>query len=290
MMIGAIGMGGVLLVDFATFLFAVLTLALVRVPRPPASAAAQAARGTLAREAALGWTFIKARPGLLGLLLYFALSNLVFAMAMVLVVPLVLSFSGPAVLGRVQATASCGLAAGGLLMSVTGWPRRRIQGVLGCGLLLAVMLVVVGLRPSAPLIAAGLFVTLFAAAIVNGSSQAIWQLKVPADLQGRVFAVRRMLAQLTAPLGQVSAGPLADRVFRPLLVPGGPLAASAGRVLGVGPGRGIGLLYVCIAVVPLLASLWGYSQPRVRQVEDELPDALPATPAPAGTPATAAAS
>jgi MFS transporter, DHA3 family, macrolide efflux protein len=289
MMIGAIGMGGVLLVDFATFLFAVLTLALVRVPRPPASAAAQAARGTLAREAALGWTFIKARPGLLGLLLYFALSNLVFAMAMVLVVPLVLSFSGPAVLGRVQATASCGLAAGGLLMSVTGWPRRRIHGVLGCGLLLAVMLVVVGLRPSAPLIAAGLFVTLFAAAIVNGSSQAIWQLKVPADLQGRVFAVRRMLAQLTAPLGQVSAGPLADRVFRPLLVPGGPLAASAGRVLGVGPGRGIGLLYVCIAVVPLLASLWGYSQPRVRQVEDELPDALPATPAPAGTPATAAA-
>src|SRR5205807_345457 len=179
------------------FLFAVLTLALVQMPRPAASAAALAARGTLAREAALGWTFIEKRPGLLGLLMYFAMCNLVFSIALVLVVPLVLSFSGPAVLGRVQAAAGCGLVAGSLLMSITGWPRRRIHGVLGFGLLLSVMLVVVGLRPSAPLIGAGLFLLLFSAAIVNGSSQAIWQVKVPADVQGRVFAVRRMLAQFT---------------------------------------------------------------------------------------------
>ncbi len=274
LMIGAIGMAGVLFVDFATFLFAVLTLALVQVPRPAVSAAALAARGSLAREAALGWTFVKARPGLLGLLLYFAMCNLVFSIAMVLVVPLVLSFSVPAVLGRVQATASFGLLAGSLLMSLTGWPRRRIHGVLGCGALLSVMLVVVGLRPNAQLIAAGLFLLLFAAAIVNGSSQAIWQVKVPPDLQGRVFAVRRMLAQITTPVGQIAAGPLADRFFRPLLIAGGPLAGSAGRVLGVGPGRGIGLFYLCIAVVPLLSSLWGYAQPRVRNVEDELPDEI----------------
>jgi MFS family permease len=280
LMIGAIGMAGVLLVDFATFLFAVLSLALVRVPRPAASAAALAARGSLAREAALGWTFIKERPGLLGLLMYFAMCNLVFSIAMVLVVPLVLSFSVPAVLGRVQATASCGLVAGSLLMSITGGPRRRIHGVLGCGLLLSVMLVVVGLQPSAPLIGAGLFLLLFSAAIVNGASQAIWQVKVPADVQGRVFAVRRMLAQFTAPVGQIAAGPLADRCFRPLLVAGGPLAASVGRVLGVGPGRGIGLFYVCLAVVPLLSSLWGYAQPSVRNVEDEIPDALETPAAP----------
>jgi DHA3 family macrolide efflux protein-like MFS transporter len=287
LLIGAIGMGGVLLVDFATFLFAVLTLALVAVPRPPVSEAAKAARGSLLHEAALGWTFVRARPGLFGLLMYFAMCNLVFAIAMVLVVPLVLSFSVPAVLGRVQAAGSAGLVAGSLLVSVTGWPRRRIHGVLGCGMLLSVMLVAIGLRPNAQLIGAALFLLLFAAAIVNASSQAIWQLKVPADVQGRVFAVRRMLAQFTAPLGQVAAGPLADRCFQPLLIAGGPLAGSVGRVLGVGPGRGIGLFYVSIAVVPLLSSIWGYAQPRVRNVEDELPDALDA-PAAAASEATGA--
>jgi DHA3 family macrolide efflux protein-like MFS transporter len=287
MLIGAIGMAGVLLADFATFVFAVLTLALVRVPRPAPSALALAARGSLTREAALGWTFIRARPGLFGLLMFFAMCNLVFAMATVLVIPLVLSFTNAAVLGRVQAAASFGLVSGSLLLGSTGWPRRHIHGVLGFGLLLGVMLAAVGVRPQAATVGASLFLLMFAAAMVNGSSQAIWQTKVPADLQGRVFAVRRMLAQFTAPLGQVAAGPLADRLFRPLLVAGGPLAGSVGRWLGVGPGRGIGLLYICLGVVPIVSSLWGYAQPRVRNVEDELADGLeeaparsPSTPAP----------
>ena len=286
MMIGAIGMAGVLLADFATFIFAVLTLALVRVPRPAPSALALAARGSLTREAALGWTFIRARPGLFGLLMFFAMCNLVFAMATVLVIPLVLSFTNTAVLGRVQAAASFGLVSGSLLLGSTGWPRRHIHGVLGFGLLLGVMLAAVGVRPQAAPVGASLFVLMFAAAMVNGSSQAIWQTKVPADLQGRVFAVRRMLAQFTAPLGQIAAGPLADRLFRPLLVAGGPLAGSVGRWLGVGPGRGIGLLYICLGVVPIVSSLWGYAQPRVRNVEDELADGLEEAPArPPSTPA-----
>ena len=286
MMIGAIGMAGVLLADFATFIFAVLTLALVRVPRPAPSALALAARGSLTREAALGWTFIRARPGLFGLLMFFAMCNLVFAMATVLVIPLVLSFTNTAVLGRVQAAASFGLVSGSLLLGSTGWPRRHIHGVLGFGLLLGVMLAAVGVRPQAAPVGASLFVLMFAAAMVNGSSQAIWQTKVPADLQGRVFAVRRMLAQFTAPLGQIAAGPLADRLFRPLLVAGGPLAGSVGRWIGVGSGRGIGLLYICLGVVPIVSSLWGYAQPRVRNVEDELADGLEEAPArPPSTPA-----
>jgi DHA3 family macrolide efflux protein-like MFS transporter len=286
MLIGAIGMAGVLLADFATFVFAVLTLALVRVPRPAPSALALAARGSLTREAALGWTFIRARPGLFGLLMFFAMCNLVFAMATVLVIPLVLSFTNAAVLGRVQAAASFGLVSGSLLLGSTGWPRRHIHGVLGFGLLLGVMLAAVGVRPQAATVGASLFLLMFAAAMVNGSSQAIWQTKVPADLQGRVFAVRRMLAQFTAPLGQIAAGPLADRLFRPLLVAGGPLAGSVGRWLGVGPGRGIGLLYICLGVVPIVSSLWGYAQPRVRNVEDELADGLEEAPArPPSTPA-----
>jgi DHA3 family macrolide efflux protein-like MFS transporter len=283
MMIGAVGLAGVLLADFATFVFAVLTLALVRVPRPPASAVAQAARGSLSREAALGWTFIRSRPGLFGLLMFFAMCNFVFAMASVLIIPLVLSFTSAAVLGRVQAAASFGLVAGSLLLGTTGWPRRHIHGVLGFGLLLGVTLAAVGARPQAPLVAASLFLMMFTAAIINGSSQAIWQTKVPGDLQGRVFAVRRMLAQFTAPLGQIAAGPLADRLFRPLLVAGGPLAGSAGRWIGVGPGRGIGLLYICLGVVPIVSSLLGYAQPRVRNVEAELADGVEEAPA-AGCP------
>jgi hypothetical protein len=47
----------------------------------------------------------------------------------------------------------------------------------------------------------------------------------------------------------------------------------AGRVIGVGPGRGIGLLMVSMALVPAIVALMGLLNPRVRNVEAELPDA-----------------
>ena len=73
-------------------------------------------------------------------------------------------------------------------------------------------------------------------------------------------------------LGLLAAGPLADGVFEPLLVEGGLLADSVGRWIGVGPGRGIGLLFVFMGVGGCLAAMVGYLHPRIRHLETELPD------------------
>jgi hypothetical protein len=121
------------------------------------------------------------------------------------------------------------------------------------------------------------FLVLFTMPITNACSQAIWQRKVAPDVQGRVFAVRRMIAWSTMPLAYLAAGPLADRVFGPLMVEGGALADSVGRVIGVGPGRGIGLLFVVMGALYSLASIGGALYPRLRRVELELPDAVAAS-------------
>src|SRR5262249_48317805 len=36
---------------------------------------------------------------------------------------------------------------------------------------------------------------------LNAHSQAIWQAQTPRELQGRVFSVRRLIAQFTVPIG-----------------------------------------------------------------------------------------
>ena len=111
--------------------------------------------------------------------------------------------------------------------------------------------------------------------IINGSSQAIWQSKVAPDVQGRVFAARRMIAWSIMPIAYVLAGPLNDKIFKPLLVEGGTLADTlVGEVLGVGPSRGTGLLFIVIGFLSALVALSGYLNPRVRNVEDELPDVI----------------
>ncbi len=269
-----IGLGGIILIDVATFLFAVSTLLFIHVPPPPASKAGKQSRGSLWQEAISGWKFIRLRPGLHGLLLYFAALNLAFSIAFVLVIPLVRSFASVALLGIVMAIQSSGQLTGSLTLTITGGPRRRIRAILICGFLLGVSLIGVGLQPATWSVAISLFLMMFCFAFTSGCSQAIWQSKVPPDIQGRVFAARRLIAQITSPIGFFLAGPLADYVFGPLMVEGGALASTAGRLLGVGPGRGIGLMYLCLAIGAMVSTLWASSRPQIRNLEDELPDTI----------------
>jgi len=48
----------------------------------------------------------------------------------------------------------------------------------------------------------------FAIPMMNAHLQAIWQGLVPAELQGRVFAARRVIAQCSAPFGNLVGGAL----------------------------------------------------------------------------------
>jgi len=269
----AIELRGVILVNFLTFLVAILTLSLVRIPRP-AVRSEGAPRGSLLGEAAYGWTYLRQRPGLLGLLALFAATNFTMGMLTVLVTPLVLSFAPPSVLGPVLGVAGGGMLAGGLLMSVWGGPRQRARGIFIPLLLQGIALLIGGWRDSAPLIAASAFAFMLGFPILNACSQAIWQSKVAPEVQGRVFAMRQMIAMSALPLAQLAAGPLADFVFEPLLAAGGPLAGSVGQLVGVGPGRGIGLLFIALGIANLLALAAAWSYPRLRRVEDELPDAV----------------
>lgn len=270
-----IGLQGVLLIDFATFGVAVLTLLLVAIPRPAVSAEARAAQGSLLKEAAFGWTYITARSGLFGLLIIFALNNFFFSLSNPLITPLVLEMTTPEWLGYVASIVGVGMLAGTLLMSAWGGPKRRIHGVLAFLMVGGGFTILIGWTPYLPVMALAGFGMMFFMPIVNGSSQAIWQTKVAPDIQGRVFAIRRMIAWSAIPIAYILAGPLADNVFRPLLTEGGALADGVvGQLLGVGASRGIGLLFVIIGVVNIIVPALGYLNPHVRNLEDELPDAI----------------
>jgi hypothetical protein len=56
--------------------------------------------------------------------------------------------------------------------------------------------------------------------IMNAHSQTIWQAQTPRELQGRVFSVRRVIAQCTTPLSTTLAG-----LFGGLFDPGLAVAA-----------------------------------------------------------------
>ncbi len=274
-----IGLEGVIIIDSLTFLFAVSTLALVRFPKPDTDDDGAGASSSIWTEALVGWRYIRARPGLLGLLLLFTALNFSNSFGVVLLTPMMLVFSDAAMLGVVLSIGGGGMLAGSLVLTAWGGPARRIHGVLGFAVVFGLGMCVQGARADVVVVAFGAFLASFCLPIVNGSSQTIWQTQVEPRLQGRVFSVRRMVAWSSTPLGFALAGPLSESVFEPLMREGGALAPIFGPLIGVGPSRGMGLLFVSMGLLMGLSAVLGYLYRPLAQVESSpSPTAAPAEP------------
>lgn len=85
-----------------------------------------------------------------------------------------------------------------------------------------------------------------------------------------------MISRSMMPLAFLLAGPLADQVFEPLFRQDSPLSTTPlGTIIGTGPGRGIGFLFMVSSLILIAASALAWTNPRIRNLEDELPDVAP---------------
>jgi MFS family permease len=275
-----IGIAGVLYVDAVSFAIGAVLISLAVVRNPPRDANAPA-KPNLLREAREGWRYIADRPGMAGLLMVFGAVNFFYGIAAVSINPLVLSMGDKDTLATQMVAGGLGLLLGGYLVGRTGGPKRKVDGVLGLSLIGGVLMSLHGLYPSVYLIMACGFALFSTIPMVHTSNAILWQTKVPPQLQGRCFAFLRIMTEAVMPLGYVLAGPLAEFVFEPALMPGGALADTVGAVIGTGAGRGLAFMFVLIGIGMVLVSAIGYSVRAIRRIDDELPDALPSAPAPA---------
>jgi MFS family permease len=283
---------GILWLDVVTFLFAVGALLIVHVPQPARTEAGQQAEsGGWLQEAAFGFKYIFARPSLLGLQMIFFFGNLFTGIGFTVLAPMVVSrvsasFVGDTaaesarVLGLVQSAGAIGGVLGGVAMSAWGGFKRRVHGVL-LGWIWGgvVSLTLVGLGRDLWLWIPAMFLGSLPFALVNGSNQAIYQAKVPPDVQGRVFSARRLIAWFTNPLSPLIAGLLADRWLEPSARVGGTFTALFGGWVGSGPGAGMAVLMIVCGVLATGVGVAGYFVPAIRNAEVILPDhdAMPAT-------------
>jgi hypothetical protein len=274
-MLALVGIEGVLTIDIITFVVAILAILFVHIPQPPKTEAGQKGQGSIWKESAYGFRYILERPSLMGLQLVFLVGNFFASLGTTLLAPMLLARTNnnELVFGSAQSAAAIGGVVGALAMSAWGGPKRLVYGVLGgwfAGSLLGQVLL--GLGRSLPVWAVAGFCFAFFVPIINGSNQAIWQAKVAPDVQGRVFAIRRLIAWVVSPLGMLLAGPLADFVFEPAMMVGGRLAGTFSGLVGTGPGAGMALILIIAGIGGALVGVGGYLFPAVRYAEDILPD------------------
>jgi DHA3 family macrolide efflux protein-like MFS transporter len=273
-LLGIVGLRGIIVIDFVTFTFAMITLICVSFPELETITTGSQESDSLWEELVYGLTYITNRPGLLGLLIYSATINLFIGFVVVLLQPLVLSFFSPIQLGIIESIRGFAMLAGSFLMIIWSGPKHRVMAMFADILLSAAAITLIGWHSSMLVMCFGAFLFSFGLPIYRTCSQFIWQTKVAPEVQGRVFALKRMASFSSLPLAALIAGPIDEYIFEPLMAVDGPLAASMGQIIGVGPGHGIDLLFIVVGFLLILTTFFGYIYPPLRLVQDELPDAM----------------
>jgi MFS transporter, DHA3 family, macrolide efflux protein len=268
-------MEGVLLIDFATYFVALFTLLLVKIPTHRQASESDvsdqpqgwAALGTLRNELQCGWQYTLANPDILSLLFYFTVINFLIGLVSLLVVPMVLGFLNTSEAGAMLSIGSIGSLFGSLFIGLVGGRKYRLTKTMFFGMGLGLCIILLGLQPSRIWITVAIFIGMLCFSLVNGISEVLFISNVPVEIQGRVFGLQGMIAASSLPLAYVMAGPLTDWIFEPLLTKNGALASTIGQVIGVGPGRGIALLFIILGILQVAVTLYAYSYRPLRKLD-----------------------
>lgn len=274
-LLSILDLSGIIFIDLITMTVAICALLIVKIPNPAKSKEGEKVN-SLWQDSLFGFKYIFSKPSLFGLQMIFFFGNFFAAFLGILSNPMILSRTGnnAATLGSVQSISAIGGVIGSLLITVWGgFKVRKVRGVLLGWIFSGLFFFFVGVGQGILWWGIFFFLSSLVIPLVNSSNQAIWQSKVPPDLQGRVFSVRRLIAQIVNPLGLLIAGPLADNIFEPAFQnPSNSLTEFFSAWYLPGPGAGMGFLISMASIMIVFVGIYGFFSKNVRDVESIIPD------------------
>jgi MFS transporter, DHA3 family, macrolide efflux protein len=273
-LIGIIKLNGILLIDCLTFIPALAILLNVRFPQlrqrvNHSNEAHHKKFKKLLQESIFSWNYIKARDSLFKLWIFIILTYFTIGMFDISFWLLVIKFGSATKFGIVVSSAGCGMLAGSLIMSTWGGPKRRIFGILNLTILQGFVIIILGLGVKLSLIIAsvGAFIYQLADPIIMGSTRAIWQSKVPMELQGRVFSLQLMFQRGALIPAFIISGILVDHFFEPFLAKNTFVRETLGPFIGNESGTGICLFLIVLGIAKILLSAMVYRDATLLSVE-----------------------
>lgn len=281
----AIGIKSIVALNCASFLFAIVSLLVLRIPRLPLrETATGGSRATVLADARAGWRYLTVRPGLISLAVLLGVLSFGVGFGELVLSPLVLAFAQPSGLGLVLSVGALGMVVVSGLISVWSWPKpdQRVQSIVGALFLFAGSIILASLRPSLLLLAVAVFLFMGSTTFVIGVIQTIWQVKVEPQMLGRTAALRNALSVTPQLFGNLLAGPLCAFVAVPLVGAERVRSHAVSLLVGAGPGRGYALSLTALGLATALFVAFFARTSRLRRLDDELPD-VPISPSLGGS-------
>jgi MFS family permease len=256
-----LGVSGLVAIEAVTFLLATVVVASLSIPNPVRQDEPEA--GSLVADALLGFRWIGARRPLLKFLLVATFANFFLAISEVVMQPYGLSFLSERSYGIGNALFGAGMIAGGVLCGVVAERLSSIQQVFMSSIAIGVAFVALGFTRGLAGYASLNFVIAAMMTMVNASAMTIWQLKVPDELQGRVFSAMGLVADLVTPLSFVLAAPLTEA-----LMPAVFRRTGAAAIWGSSETGEMGALFSAMGVLLVVGFVFAWTRRDIRSVQE----------------------
>ena len=183
----------------------------------------------------------------------------------ILLSPLVLAFADAKTAGWVMTISSSGMLIGGLVLGIFAIKKHFHRMLCLSLFLLGVFMVGLGMKESFIWICSFGFLLFAALPFANTAIDYLVRININKADQGKVWGTIGIISQLGYVLAYAGMGWVADTFFKPSLTYFGWLANSVGKIIGVGGGRGYGLLFILSGIS---ISIGAYLLSRARSVKE----------------------
>ena len=224
-----------LVIDICTFILTVISAAVVR-------------RGIAGKEAGEkeaflqslkgGWEVLRAKKGILKLVLISSAITLFMGAFQILAEPLILSFSDAKTLGVAETVCACGMLASGIILGVKGIKKNYV-GILSLSLALSgVFMLCFGLVENIFIICIFGFLFFAALPFANNCLDYLMRTNIPSEAQGRAWGLIGFLSQLGYVAAYAVSGAAADAIGK-----------MSGRGVGRGAAGVVLISGICLTIV-----------------------------------------
>ncbi len=238
-----------LIIDISTFILTVISAAVVRKGIGTKEIEDNPHFAESMRE---GFAILKAKRGVLILVVISSFISLFLGVFQILAEPLILSFADAATLGTAETVCACGMLASGLILGIKGLKNHYVRTMFLSFVFMGVFIVGFGLIEN--IIPICIFGFLFFATLpfANNTLDYLARTNIPDEAQGRAWGVIGFISQLGYVVAYAISGVAADK-----------LGAASGRGVGRGAAYVMMISGVCLALIAVFIII----SPDVRKLE-----------------------
>ncbi len=252
--IGQLGMMWTLAIAVGLTVVSLLHLLTVSIPEPEIVHAEGVPKAV---DFAGAYAAVIAVPGLVGLILFATLNNLLGGVFMALLDPYGLNLVSVEVWGILWGVLSFGFMIGAGLVARLGLGARPLRVLLLANVIMWTIGGLFTIRENIWILAVGILGYMAMIPVAEAAEQTVLQKVVPYEKQGRVFGLAQSVEVAAAPISAFLIGPIAEFWLIPY-ADSDPGRQSLGWLLGEGQARGIALVFVLAGVLGLALTLGAF--------------------------------